>query len=198
MTDSGPILQYASAEPTGRLCLPTDCSLHIQHRREGIRILAAITAKRAAIGGMVFACCILLLYLAFLVPAVLHAIRTRSTHYVPDCLACFCAGYGALLIFVANSTWRWTALDVTRDALKLTTWSFFSRRSIDWQAADLRDVTVDKVWVVSRPGHHGQLRLALLNRPPVVLFAGHNLDTLESAAAQIRAMLLRPHAAARS
>jgi hypothetical protein len=192
MDDAGPILQYASAQPAGRLCLPTDSSLHIQQNNQGIRVLAAIKAKRGSIGGMVFACFILLLYVSFLVPEIVHTIRAGSTHYIPDCLACFCAGYGALLVFVANNTWRWTALDITPESLKLTTWSFFTRRTVVWERSDVRDAVVDKVWVVSRPGQHGQLRLALLNRPPVLLFAGHDAAMLESAAAYIRAMLLAP------
>jgi hypothetical protein len=196
MKDTGLILQYASAEPSGRLCLPTDCSLYIQKTDTGIRVLAAIKVRKGAIGGMVFACLVLLLYSAFLVPEMMHAIRTRSTQYIPDCLACFCAAYAGLLVFVANNTWRWTALDVSPESLKLTLWSFFSRRSIVWDGAALHDVAVDRVWVVGRPGPHGQLRLALLNKAPVLLFAGHDMAMLESAAAQIRAILLHPHGGA--
>jgi hypothetical protein len=192
MNDPGPILQYASVQQGGQLCLPTDCRLYIQQTDTGVRILSAITGKGGAIGGMVFAVFILLLYSLFMLPDLQRTVEKVSLRYFPFCVFIPWALYAGLLLLVVDRTWRWDALDVSSSELRLSHWSIFARRSNVWDAADLRDVTVTKVHVVGRFGPHGQLQLTLVNSAPVLLFAGHDSRVLESAAARIRYRLLVP------
>jgi hypothetical protein len=189
MSGSGPVLQYASVQQGSRLCLPVDSRLAIEQTPDGFRVLARVMGKQGAIVSMLFASFVLLLYAIFTCSEILRAIHSHSLQRFPVPTAVFCAGYGGLLMVVINNTWRWTALDVSPQQLRLTRWSFFSRRSIVWEMSNLRDVAVEKVIAVSQAGERGQLRLAFHNRGPVHLFVGHEALALETAAARLQQML---------
>jgi hypothetical protein len=172
-----PILDYASPGLKRKLALPTT-SVLTTHVRDGCVIVTEhLDVKAPAIAAMSFAIFILC-WLAF----VVWMSHSTAIVIVPVWLFEF-----ALLLRVANDTWRKTILEVLPNRVLLRFSSPFRKRHYEWEAAQVTSVTVFATDFNKQT--LGTMNLLLSSTQDVQLFSGHEYDQLFWLGNEIRSVL---------
>ena len=189
-TPAGPVLDYASPRPRGKVRLPARSRLELHVDLRGATVREWLEAKAGAIVAMLVAVGTL---------AMLPATTLSESYYwrFPErYIGQFVVVGGIwvaefiLLLIVINNTWRRTTLQAQADALLLTFSAPFGRRRYEWPAAQIEQVRVESTTSQMDRNHLGELSVHIAGHPLVKLFTDHEARELERIAAEVRRALL--------
>jgi hypothetical protein len=185
MPDPAPILDYASPQRRRRLALPVDTRLDLETSPNQVSAVARLHGRAGAVGAILFACFILILYGAI----IFEAPRNPGIALV----LLFWLGYAALLALVIHNTWRSTILTADPEHLRLTFTTPWSRRHLEWTADQVAQIDVVPILLFSGSSDGtGEMLITIRNGSPLRLFGGHREQTLSDVAHELSRVLFRP------
>lgn len=189
---AGPVLDYASPRPRGKVRLPSQSRIELRPDRDGVIVHEWLAAKGQAVFAIVFAGASLALL------ASVYVIQ-ESPHWKADFTdAPVAAGIAVLLLLgligsgivvllrVINNTWRSTTLEARAEGLMLTFRAPSGQQRYEWNAAEVEEIRLEST---TRPTDRNQLseiQIRLAARPLVKLFTDHATRDLEPIAGAIR------------
>ena len=189
---AGPILDYSSPRPHGRVRLPSQSRIEILPDADGVIVHEWLAARQGAIIALAFAGCAFVLLIQAFVSSELERSRGRL---VMDLGAIAFFGVLVLLVLIGgivvmamviNNTWRHTFLEVRRDSLILRFRAPFGSERFEWNVSEVEEVRLETTTQPTDRNHLAEIELHIAARPVVKLFTDHTLGDLQPIAAALQ------------
>jgi hypothetical protein len=190
----GPILDYSSPRPRGRVRLPSRSRIEITPEPDGVIIHEWLAAKGQAIFAMAFtAVCIATMILT----NFLSTYGGFNRRWAVDQWTIF---FGALVVLVLiagvvvtaiviNNTWRHTFLEARRDNLILRFSAPLGGERFEWNASEVQEIRLGATTKPNDVNHLGEIEIRIEARPLVKLFTDHAYRDLDRVAAAVQQAL---------
>jgi hypothetical protein len=174
------ILDYASPRKRVRLRMPAKSRIDVICEPGQVDVIETLKGKGQAIGGIVFACFVLLVMLKLILT------ERHGTVWV---LGPFWFAEAGVLVLVIHQTWRKTLLSVTAERVQLKFTSPLTSKSYEWPAIDVADV---QAVVTANPNSFNplaELRMRMASGGEVHLFTDHPAREIQELAVAIDRVL---------
>lgn len=183
---TGPILDYSSPRPQGRVRLPSRSRIEMRTERDGVVISEWLQAKGSVIAVMAIA-----VFSLVLLGVTASGAFTRRMHMEDRIiLGTVPVAVGIVevivLLMVINNTWRRTTLEARRDSLLLTFTAPFGMERYEWGASQVEEFRVEATTTLEHRNSLGELEIHLAGLPLVKLFTDHPAAELQSMAVRLR------------
>jgi hypothetical protein len=186
MSLPGPMLDYASPRPQGKLRLPAKSQLEMRLDGDQVIVREWLQAKTGAMIAVAFS----LIPMVSLPLSVLGVLSYRdpieSRIAVVTFVAFFWISEIVVLLLVINSTWRQTVLRARKDGLLLTFSVPFGQRRHEWNAGEIENIQMNSTTTVIHKNHLGEIQIHIAGQPLVSLFTDHAATELEPVVAALR------------
>jgi hypothetical protein len=189
---SGPILDYSSPRPRGKLRLPSQSRIEMLPDPDGVIVHEWLAAKGQAIFAIALAGASLLL-----MPTVFVISEKRDFQrpLAGDIGFLLFLGVVIAVVFIAglivmamviNNTWRHTFVEARRDSLILRFRSPFGSERFEWNVSEVEDIRLETTTKPNDRNHLGEVEIHLAARPMVKLFTDHVFNELLPIEAALR------------
>jgi hypothetical protein len=186
---TGPVLDYASPRPRGKIRLPSRSRIEARQERNEVVVLEWLEAKGRALFAIGLATITLLILPATLLVEIWS--WRRSLHAGDLIFEIGAVGVVwsieiVVLLMVINNTWRRTILEGRRDGLLLMFSSPFAQRRYEWGASEIEDLRLVTTTKPTDRNVLGELQVHVAAQPVATLFTDHAMAELTPIVSALR------------
>lgn len=190
---AGPILDYSSPRPHGRIRLPSRSRIELLPDADGVIVHEWLAAKGQALIAMGFSAASFVILIFVYVSSELGRAQGRfrmdlgSIVFFGVVVVLVTIGGIVVMAMVINNTWQHTFLEARRDSVILRFRAPFGAERFEWNASEVEAIRLESTTTAADRNHLGEIELHIAARPLVKLFTDHpyrDLETIERALRQ--------------